>query len=252
MTGPGVEYAGHVNATKSGYPCVKWTDVTADDPNSRWPDSRFPDGDRAAARDRCRNPSGDPGGPWCYASMDDGATVPDYCDTAGCDAGRGSRDDDRCDWTLAAGFAPPSARGHYTAVSVGDDGDARFQLKPWLPVAAGEPFRFSLTAYPTGFATTDGGFEVAVPHAAFVSADCAAVRMGLSWRNDFIALTAAKREVLGFEWNSTATAPLAYVSVAADAGAPVAVRLPYCSETGTVRRCYFFSLVSMQGRSHRR
>lgn len=226
VTGPGMEYAGNVNVTKSGHPCVKWTDA-----NPQWPDPKFPDGSRALARDRCRNPSGDPGGPWCYAAMDGHAVIPDYCDAALCDDD--DDEDDGCGWTLVVGG---SARGHYTTVAAAGDGNARFALRAWLPVAAGQPpFRLSLAVYPTGVVGADGGFEVSVPAAKFVSARGTAIRFGLSWRHGYVSLTTGRsaEEVLGFELDDAqSVAQLAYVGVATDVRAPVAVRLPFCGKTG--------------------
>lgn len=224
VTGPGVEYGGHANVTRSGYGCIPWSAASADDSaNSRFPDR----GGREAAGNRCRNPTGDPGGPWCYASVD-GAVVPDYCDTFGCDDDGGSGGG--CGWTLINGGG--AHHGHYTAMDGGDESMA-FDLKVWDPAAAVRavgPFRLSLTAYPIGGGGGGGGggFEVSVPAAAFARSARNAVRMELTWRNGFVALTAAGRELLSYELNAT-LATVSYASfVGGDGSSPVAVRFPHC------------------------
>ncbi|KAL4096525.1 hypothetical protein QTP88_021464 [Uroleucon formosanum] len=224
MTGPGVEYGGNVNVTKSGYACSKWSDVK----DLAVSDSKFPDGGRSAAGNRCRNPTGDPGGPWCYASVD-GTIVPDYCDTSGCDDGV-------CHWTLinSGGI---SAHGHYTAIPISDGDDdsgglVSFELKTWDPalVRTAQPlFRVSLTAYPTG--SSSDGFEVPVPVDVFARSGTAqAVRVDVSWRNGFVVLTAGNpsdaREVFNLELNTTLS-PVAYLSFTGG-HSPVAVRFADC------------------------
>lgn len=237
LTGPGVEYGGNANVTRSGYGCLKWSDATdALSSAAAAADSKFADrGGRAAARNRCRNPTGDPGGPWCYASVD-GAVVPEYCDTAGCDdVGAGG-----CGWTLVDGGIDAGGqtvgRGHFTALPVGEDLQATFEMKTWDPAAAAAVvFRISLSAYPYGPGRSGGdGFEVPVPVAAFGPSPATAYsRVHVSWRNDFVVLTAGRmsKELLTFELDATPS-PVAYVSFAAGA-TPVAVRFPYCDQTAS-------------------
>lgn len=237
MTGPGVEYGGNVNVTKSGYVCSKWSDVD----NSSAVDSKFPDGSRSAAGNRCRNPTGDPGGPWCYASVDR-ATVSDYCDIPGCDDGV-------CHWTFINGGGS-SGHGHYTAISTSNDdggdggGLASFELKTWDPAMSRKVqplFRMSLTAYPTGL--SGDGFEVPVPVDVFARSGTAGIaRVDVSWRNGFVVLTAGKpgatREVSNLELNATLS-PVAYLSFTAgdkSAVAPVAVRFAHC-DLRTAGKC---------------
>jgi len=227
MTGPGVEYGGNVNVTKSGYACSKWSDVK----DLSVADSKFPDGGRSVAGNRCRNPTGDPGGPWCFASVD-GTIVPDYCDTSGCDDGV-------CHWTLINGGGT-STHGHYTAMPISDGDDnvgglASFELKTWDPavIRMGQPlFRVSLTAYPTG--SSSDGFEVPIPVDVFARSGTAqVVRVDVSWRNGFIVLTAGNpssaREVSNLEMNATLS-PVAYLSFTGghSAAAPVAIRFTHC------------------------
>lgn len=229
MTGPGVEYGGEANTTKSGNACLRWADVKT---AAVAVESKFPDGSRAAAGNRCRNPTGDPGGPWCYASVD-GSTVPDYCETPDCDGGG-------CDWTLVSGTDDGPRHGHYTSIAGAqaegeDGGQASFELKSWDPATGyGQPFRMSLTAYPIGHGASGGdGFEVAVPAEVFARSPVKPVRVDLSWRNGLVVLTRAgrAREVLSFELNATLS-PVTYVSFAGgDRSAPVAVRFPDCDLT---------------------
>ncbi|VVC27876.1 Immunoglobulin-like fold,Kringle,Kringle-like fold,Thrombospondin type-1 (TSP1) repeat,Kringle [Cinara cedri] len=230
LTGPGVEYGGYVNVTKSGYPCLKWTEVTdALSSAAALADSKFPDhGGRKAARNWCRNPTGDPGGPWCYISVD-GAVVPEYCDIAGCD----DEDADGCGRMLVTDDADAESLsgGHYTAIPVGDERRASFYLKAWDPAAAATvALRISLTAYPYG--QSGDGFEVRVPAAAFGrSPGTAYSRVDVSWQNDLVVVTTGRqsKELLTFELDATPS-PVTYVSFAARA-APVAVRFPYCDQT---------------------
>lgn len=232
MTGPGVEYGGDANATKSGYGCTPWTDAVGRDGAA---DAAFPDGSRAAAGRRCRNPTGDPGGPWCYALVD-GAVVPDYCETNGCDDGDG------CAWTVVNGVGGDLAHGHYTtmwggaAASSADDngGDATFDLKAWDPAArAGGPLRLSLTAHP---AAGSAGFEVLVPADVLARSYRAAIRVQLSWRNGLVMLSAAGRELFSAE-QDVSSVPVSYASfVGFDHAGPVAVRSTHCDDRTTAGR----------------
>jgi len=229
LTGPGVEYGGNANVTKSGYACSKWSDVE----DSSVADSKFPDGGRSAAGNRCRNPTGDPGGPWCYTFVDR-VTVSDYCDTPGCDDGV-------CHWTFING-GWSSGHGHYTTMPIskdddggGDGGLASFELKTWHPamVRTDQPlFRVSLTAYPTG--SSGDAFEVPIPIDVFARSGTAEIaRMDVSWRNGFVVLSAgipsASREVSNLELNATLS-PVVYLSFTGDysAAGPVAVRFAHC------------------------
>lgn len=46
----------------------------------------FPDYDLSKAGKKCRNPDGDPGGPWCYVENEGNSTIEkDYCDIPLCD-----------------------------------------------------------------------------------------------------------------------------------------------------------------------
>ena len=72
LTGPGVEYAGKVQRSSSERECLPWTnrhkEVGAKEA-ALFPNSAFPETSRRNAKRRCRNPDGDPGGPWCYVEV---------------------------------------------------------------------------------------------------------------------------------------------------------------------------------------
>lgn len=236
VTGPGVEFGGDADATKSGYPCLSWSKT-----KTLFANRKFPDGSRAAAENRCRNPTGDPGGPWCYAVVD-GTEQPDYCETSVCDYGGGGG----CDWTLVVGTdsggESSPAHGHYTAIgsSTPVDGEATvhasFELKAWDPAAAhgDRPFSMSLTAYPIGGDSVGDAFQVPVPLSAYVRSLTSAAPMELTWRNDIVVLTAGRppKDVLTFEMAAPIT-PVKYVSFVGGGhpNATVAVRFPRCDQT---------------------
>ena len=67
----GQYYSGTYNRTRSGKPCIKWTDlILAPGMNG------FLDGSLEGAVNYCRNPNNRPGGPWCY--IDEGYSW-EYC-----------------------------------------------------------------------------------------------------------------------------------------------------------------------------
>ncbi|XP_044747141.1 uncharacterized protein LOC123308512 [Coccinella septempunctata] len=90
MTGPGMEYAGDHKKTISDRNCLKWNkdrnNVYRDGhtvKRDRFDKTSFPDPDPGK---KCRNPDGDPGGPWCYVENEPENTVEkDYCDVPPCD-----------------------------------------------------------------------------------------------------------------------------------------------------------------------
>lgn len=227
MTGPGVEYGGNQNVTKSGYTCLRWSEVQ--DVAMVRDDSKFPEGNRAMAGNQCRNPTGDQGGPWCYAGVDS-TTMQDYCETSDCN------DASDCGWTLVNGGGS-SGHGHYSTLTTAkDDVYVGFELKAWDPGTIGKarkPFRISLSAYPIGSDRTGDGFEVSVPADVFAQS-VKVVRMDLSWRAGFVVLTTGQaNEVHSFELNTTIS-PVVYVSfVGSNRGVPVSVRFPKCDQTNS-------------------
>ncbi|KAI5730519.1 hypothetical protein M8J76_014601 [Diaphorina citri] len=84
ITGPGMEYSGHINRTASDRACVPWSEkfvhkyeadtnatlMPSDEHKRKLPDYRFPEGSRKRAMNRCRNPNADPAGPWCLVERE--------------------------------------------------------------------------------------------------------------------------------------------------------------------------------------
>ncbi|KAL1488031.1 hypothetical protein ABEB36_015404 [Hypothenemus hampei] len=92
LTGPGMEFGGFHNKGYSDRKCLKW------DKNrkkvlengtykkyDKFPDNKFSDGTAAKAKNFCRNPDGDPGGPWCFVENELGYIEREYCDIEFCD-----------------------------------------------------------------------------------------------------------------------------------------------------------------------
>ncbi|ELU12469.1 hypothetical protein CAPTEDRAFT_50153, partial [Capitella teleta] len=69
----GVEYSGTLSTTLSGRTCQRWDVQTPHAHNVD--DAHFPNDD--LAHNHCRNPSNDPGGPWCLTT--DPAIRWQYC-----------------------------------------------------------------------------------------------------------------------------------------------------------------------------
>jgi hypothetical protein len=59
----GTEYGGQLSKTISGRNCQRWS---SQEPHKHNVFFNLPDGTQEAAENFCRNPDGDPGGPWCY------------------------------------------------------------------------------------------------------------------------------------------------------------------------------------------
>ncbi|ELU00257.1 hypothetical protein CAPTEDRAFT_145783 [Capitella teleta] len=70
----GVEYSGTLSSTLSGRTCQRW-DKQKPHAHNFVAASHFPGGD--LAHNHCRNPSNDPGGPWCLTT--DPKTRQEYC-----------------------------------------------------------------------------------------------------------------------------------------------------------------------------
>lgn len=67
-----MEYAGGVQRSSSGRECRRWTDRHKEagaNKTDRFPNYAFPELSRRNAKRQCRNPDGDPGGPWCYVEV---------------------------------------------------------------------------------------------------------------------------------------------------------------------------------------
>ena len=76
----GREYMGTVNVSQSGSICMPWSDVELQmyGPGPVW---LFLDDTIGEAQNYCRNPDGDPRGPWCYTENEG---VKDYCNVPRC------------------------------------------------------------------------------------------------------------------------------------------------------------------------
>ena len=70
---------GKVNVTSGGHDCIPWSGVHYEVLGRGHP-YVFPDEDIHSTSNWCRNPTTDPGGPWCYYSDGDW----DYCDIPYC------------------------------------------------------------------------------------------------------------------------------------------------------------------------
>lgn len=67
-----MEYAGQVLRSSSERECQPWTDrhkEAGSNKTRRFSNSAFPERSRWKAKRQCRNPDGDPGGPWCYVEV---------------------------------------------------------------------------------------------------------------------------------------------------------------------------------------
>ena len=73
-TPDGSTYRGTLSVTSYGEQCLAWVDSHTET------DTDFVDGFREAASNFCRNPTGDPRGPWCHTA----STYKAYCDVQYC------------------------------------------------------------------------------------------------------------------------------------------------------------------------
>ncbi|XP_066600635.1 uncharacterized protein [Prorops nasuta] len=88
ITGIGAEYGGTRKISSSGKKCKSWDKrhKLADSKSTKFPNKNFPDDSRDKANNFCRNPSNDPGGPWCYVEEENYEIVEkEYCDIPFCD-----------------------------------------------------------------------------------------------------------------------------------------------------------------------
>ncbi|XP_056419590.1 plasminogen [Hyla sarda] len=79
FTGDGKNYRGTESKTRSGKTCQDWTATTPHTPN--YTPTNFPDAGLDA--NFCRNPDGDPNGPWCYTT--DPNQRFEFCDITQCE-----------------------------------------------------------------------------------------------------------------------------------------------------------------------
>ncbi|CAG0895830.1 unnamed protein product [Darwinula stevensoni] len=98
----GGEYMGTKNRSISGFPCNPWVDDTslAEDRVFQYKDSAFPD-HLTDKHNYCRNPKGNPGGPWCNIQDSTGSGIQwEYCDVPFCTREgekRACKTGDQCD-----------------------------------------------------------------------------------------------------------------------------------------------------------
>ncbi|CAG0898411.1 unnamed protein product [Darwinula stevensoni] len=86
VTPKGGEYMGRKNVTISGFPCKPWYDAEnkEEDRFATISTSTFPD-EHKVEHNYCRNPNGNPGGPWCNIKDSGGLDLPwEYCDVPFC------------------------------------------------------------------------------------------------------------------------------------------------------------------------
>ena len=80
-TGLGAEYRGTVHVTKSGLQCQRW-DSQSPHRHSLTP-GNYPKA--GLVSNYCRNPDGEPHGPWCYTTS--ASKRMEYCDVKMCPEG---------------------------------------------------------------------------------------------------------------------------------------------------------------------
>ncbi|KAK9877521.1 hypothetical protein WA026_018629 [Henosepilachna vigintioctopunctata] len=93
LTGPGMEYAGVHEKSASDKKCLKWNKarkkVERDGQvvgQEKFNNIYFPDLELSKAGKKCRNPDGDPGGPWCFVEKEGSSVVEkEFCDIPLCD-----------------------------------------------------------------------------------------------------------------------------------------------------------------------
>ncbi|KAF7993844.1 hypothetical protein HCN44_011113 [Aphidius gifuensis] len=88
ITGVGAEYAGKCNKSASNNKCETWDKkrVQQTGLTEKYQNSKFPDLSREKAKNYCRNPDNDIGGPWCWVEEENYEYVKkQYCDVSFCD-----------------------------------------------------------------------------------------------------------------------------------------------------------------------
>ena len=83
QTAEGTEYVGTISQTRTGRVCQRW-DKQAPHSHTRTDPDMFPEDTVEKASNFCRNPDGEPGGPWCYTT--DSTTRWEYCDIPKCNS----------------------------------------------------------------------------------------------------------------------------------------------------------------------
>nr|XP_011310440.1 PREDICTED: uncharacterized protein LOC105270904 [Fopius arisanus] len=88
ITGGGAEYGGSRETSSSGRKCKSWNKryKTVNGKTEKFSNRNYPESSKEKAKNYCRNPDDNPGGPWCYVEEEDYELVErEYCDVPFCD-----------------------------------------------------------------------------------------------------------------------------------------------------------------------
>lgn len=167
ITGPGMEYGGIHSIGASDRKCLKWNKkrnkvlvngkvIKID----KYPSYKFPENNLGLAAKRCRNPDGDPAGPWCFVEIEGSSEVEkDYCDIPFC------KEPDCTFFSKRHVFY-----SHFTEFDSSGDTEIMFGIKIWNPddyMTAAAKISLSLFAIPMprdSFNSADYGIEVHISH----------------------------------------------------------------------------------------
>ncbi|XP_026678433.1 hepatocyte growth factor-like [Diaphorina citri] len=160
ITGPGMEYSGHINRTASDRACVPWSEkfvhkyeadtnatlLPSDEHKRKLPDYRFPEGSRKRAMNRCRNPNADPAGPWCLVERETLAKTSydvEYCNVPFCEQ-------PECPSYTRGDSSSNLVHTHYSSTLLSeDDSTILFGLRLWNPEQwRNARFRLALSMVP--------------------------------------------------------------------------------------------------------
>lgn len=162
LTGPGMEYGGTHNTAASDKKCLKWNKkrnrVLVDGKFvkvNKYPKYNFPENDLSEAGKRCRNPDGDPSGPWCFVEIEGSNDVQkEYCDIPFCN---------EPDCTFLTKYQ--NIYSHYTEFD-SKNTEITFGIKVWNPdtyMDAKATILLSLFTLPLAASTIgEGGFGIEV------------------------------------------------------------------------------------------
>ncbi|CAH1786990.1 unnamed protein product, partial [Owenia fusiformis] len=104
-TKKGKEYEGTIAVTNSGKVCQAWS-AQSPHKHGNTDASKFPDETLTDASNYCRNPDGEPNGPWCYTTNE--RTRWEYCSMPFCDDYQPPAETTLPPTTLPPGFCPTS------------------------------------------------------------------------------------------------------------------------------------------------
>lgn len=156
LTGPGMEYGGRHDMATSDKKCLKWNKkrkrvlfngkvISI----NKFPKYNFPENELSKAAKRCRNPDGDPSGPWCFVEIEGSNEVQkQYCDIPFCN---------EPDCTFVSKYQ--EIYSHYTDFDSANT-DITFGIKLWNPdnyMDAKAKILLSLFALPLASNSIDDG-----------------------------------------------------------------------------------------------